>query len=298
MQNSRKLIAIGTSVILALVLLVFGIDYLKGINLFHTSNYYFATYTNVTGLSVSAPVTANGFKVGQVRELRYEYADPGHVTAELALDAQLKVPQGTVAVLSTDLLGTATIELKMPDSTEYAAVGSKLETSNKAGLTDALGSELLPSVGALMPKIDSLLSAVNTLASDPALLASIRRLDAITANLEATSAHVASASRPLPAVVENARTITDNIGRMSARLDSLSAELNRMPLNETMDNVKQLTANLRALTSELQNSDSSLGLLLHDPALYNNLNSTVTSLDSLFTDIKAHPKRYLKFSVF
>ncbi len=298
MQNSRKLIVIGTSVILALVILICGIDYLKGINVFHTSNYFYATYTNVTGLTVSAPVTANGFKIGQVRELRYEYNNPGHVTAELALDSELKVPVGTVAVLGTDLLGTATIELKMPDSKDYAKVGTQLETSNNAGLMDAVGSTLLPSINAIMPKIDSLLSAVTTLAADPALLASIKRLDAITANLEATTANVAAASRPLSGVVTDAKAITANLGRMTAHLDSLSAALNAMPLNETMDNVKTVTANLSALTSELQSSDSSLGLLLHDPALYNNLNATVTSLDSLFVDIKAHPKRYLKFSVF
>ena len=95
MQNSRKLLTIGISVIVAMCLLVFGIDYLKGINVFRPSNYYFATFTNVTGLSVSAPVTANGFKVGQVREIGYVYDDPGHVKVELALDRELKVPKGT-----------------------------------------------------------------------------------------------------------------------------------------------------------------------------------------------------------
>ena len=85
---------------------------------------------------------------------------------------------------------------------------------------------------------------------------------------------------------------------MSAHLDTLTESLNRMPLNETMANVQAISSSLKNLTTELQSSDSSLGLLLHDPALYNNLNATVSSLDSLFIDIKAHPKRYLKFSVF
>lgn len=292
--TSRKLLVIGATVIVALVLLVTGIDYLKGINVFHTSNYYYATFTNVTGLSVSAPVTANGFKVGQVRELRYEYENPGHVTAELALDAELKVPEGTVAELSSDLLGTATIQLLMPESTTYARKGSKLATSQKAGLMDAV----TPALDRVLPKIDSLLSAVNTLASDPALIAAIKRLDAITANLEVTTNSVAAAAKPLPAVVTNARQITDRLQSMSVHLDSLSATLAAMPLDSTMTNVQAITANLSRLTTELQSSDSSLGLLLHDPALYNNLNATVTSLDSLFVDIKAHPKRYLKFSVF
>ncbi|MDE6315923.1 MAG: MCE family protein, partial [Muribaculaceae bacterium] len=241
---------------------------------------------------------ANGFKVGQVREIRYQYDNPGHVTAELALDRELKVPAGTVAVLATDMLGTASIQLKMPDSTDYAPVGTELQTRINAGLMESLGGDLLPSVSAMVPKIDSLLSAVTVLVSDPALSQSIKRLDAITANLEATTVVVSAAARPLPEVVADARIITGNLHRMSGHLDSLTAALNAMPLNETMENVKAITADLSAVTAELQSSDSSIGLLLHDPALYNNLNATVSSLDSLFVDIKAHPKRYLKFSVF
>lgn len=298
MQNSKKLLVIGISVIAAAVVLICGIDYLKGINVFHTSNYYYATYTNVTGLAVSAPVNANGFKVGQVREIRYEYDNPGHVTCELALDRHLKVPKGTKAILGSDILGTATIELKMPDSKDYAEVGSYLEASTNTGMVDAISEQLLPSVGSIMPKIDSLLSAVTILASDPALLASIKRLDAITANLESVTKTVDAAAKPLPAVVSDAQVITGRLQSMAGHLDSLTATLNAMPLDRTMDNVKEITENLSRLTAELQNSDSSLGLLLHDPALYNNLNATVNSLDSLFVDIKAHPKRYVHFSVF
>ena len=298
MQNSRKLLTIGISVIVAMCLLVFGIDYLKGINVFRPSNYYFATFTNVTGLSVSAPVTANGFKVGQVREIGYVYDDPGHVKVELALDRELKVPKGTVALLGADLLGTATIQLQMPLSTDYLPVGSDIEARISGGLMESVGNDLLPSITAIMPKIDSLLCVVTDLAADPALRASIQRLDRITANLETMTTHVAAATKPLPTVVGNAKEVTDHLAAMSAHLDTLTESLNRMPLNETMANVQAISSSLKNLTTELQSSDSSLGLLLHDPALYNNLNATVSSLDSLFIDIKAHPKRYLKFSVF
>lgn len=298
MQNSRKLFTIGLSVIVALVLLIFGIDYLKGINVFHASNYYFATYTNVTGLQVSAPVTANGFKIGQVREIEYVYDNPGHVRVELALDSKLKVPKGTVAELGADLLGTAAISLNMPLATDYLPVGSDLESKTAGGLMESVGSDLIPSITAIMPKIDSLLTVVTSLAADPALRASIQRLDHITANLEAMTNNVNAATRPLPAVMNNAKNVTDHLAGMSANLDTLSEQLNRMPLEQTMANVEAISAHLRSLTTELQSSNSSLGLLLHDPALYNNLNATVTSLDSLFVDIKAHPKRYLKFSVF
>lgn len=298
MNNKRKLVTIGISAAAALAILVSGINYLKGINLFHTSNYYYAIYDNVTGLAVSAPVTANGFKVGQVREMNYLYDDPGHVRVELALDGYLKVPEGTVAVLGSDLLGTATISLEMPQSTKYAKVGSHLESRQNSGLMENVSGDLMPGIVNMIPKIDSLLVAVTTLVSDPALSQSVKRLDAITADLAAMSSNLSNATKPLPQVMGNVTVVAENLNRMSSNLDSLCNEIKSLPLDETMSNVLALSENLKQTTDRLQSSESSLGLLLNDPGLYNSLNHTVASLDSLINDVKAQPKRYLKFSVF
>lgn len=298
MQNRKKLAIIGLSAVIAFAILFFGINYLKGINLFHTSNYYFAVYDDVTGLAVSAPVNANGFKVGQVREMNYLYNDPGHVQVELALDADLKITDGTIALLTTDLLGTASITLEIPKTQNYLPKGSTLQSQKASGLVDGLSEDLMPGVKSLMPKIDSLLVAVTELVSDPALTATIKRLDEISANLQVMSANVANATKPLPGVMNNASTVAANLRTMSANLDSLSAELNTLPLNQTMTSVQAAVDNLKQITDRLQSNDSSLGMLINDPGLYNSLNETVASLDSLITDVKARPKRYLKFSVF
>lgn len=298
MQKNRKLIAIGVSAVVALAILVFGINYLKGINLFHSANYYFAVYDNVTGLAVSAPVTANGFKVGQVREMKYMYDDPGHVRVELALDSDLKITEGTVAVLGTDLLGTASITLEIPLTDKYLPKGTTLTSCQNSGLMDNVSGELMPGIVGMMPKIDSLLVAVTNVVSDPALAAAVKRLDAITADLNVMSANIAKATRPLPGVMDNAAVVASNLNHMSQSLDSLSTELKGLPLDSTMANVVALTDNLKQITEKLQTTDSSLGMLVNDPGLYNSLNNTVASLDSLITDVKARPKRYLKFSVF
>lgn len=298
MQKNRKLIAIGVSAVVALAIFVFGINYLKGINLFHSANYYFAVYDNVTGLAVSAPVTANGFKVGQVREMKYMYDDPGHVRVELALDSDLKITEGTVAVLGTDLLGTASITLEIPLTDKYLTKGSTLTSRQNSGLMDNVSGELMPGIVGMMPKIDSLLVAVTNVVSDPALAAAVKRLDAITADLNVMSANIAKATRPLPGVMDNAAVVASNLNHMSQSLDSLSTELKGLPLDSTMANVVALTDNLKQITEKLQTTDSSLGMLVNDPGLYNSLNNTVASLDSLITDVKARPKRYLKFSVF
>ena len=311
MKTSRKLAAIGLSAVIALLLLVFGIDYLKGINVFHTANYFFAVYDNVTGLSVSAPVHANGFKVGQVREMRYEYDNPGHVRVELALDPELKVPEGTVAVLGSDLLGTATISLEMPKSTDYADVGTTLQSKLAESLMDNVSADLMPKFMSILPKLDSLLAAVTTVVTDPAIAVSVKRLDAITANVNAVTENVnlltqqvSGAMQPLPGVMNNAATaathlsaMSVNLNHMSNNLDSLSGTLQQMPLASTVANVEALTENLRHITAQLESRDNSMGLLLNDDQLYNNLNGAVGSLDSLLIDIKAHPKRYISIKL-
>ncbi|MDE6145183.1 MAG: MlaD family protein [Muribaculaceae bacterium] len=297
-MKSKKLVYIGISAIVALIILIVGVNFLKGINLFHTSNYYFVSYESVTGLNISAPVTANGFKVGQVREMKYEYDNPGHIKVELALDPALKIPEGTVAVLGADLLGTATIALEMPKSTQYAKVGSNLEGRQSGGLMDNVQADLMPGLVAVLPKVDSLLQALTAVVTDPSLHAALDRLDNISADLNVLSSNLAAAAKPLPGVVNQASVTMNNLTDMSERLDSLSATVNRLPLEQTMANVESVSANLKELTAQLQSKDSSLGMLVNDPGLYNNLNATVASLDSLIVDVKRQPKRYLKFSVF
>ena len=105
--------AIGLSVIVAILILIFGIDFLKGINLFKPANFYVAPFAKVDGLETAAPVTIDGFKVGQVRDIRFNYDKPGIIEVELALDKQLHLPEGTVATLSPSILGGPSLELKL-----------------------------------------------------------------------------------------------------------------------------------------------------------------------------------------
>ena len=131
-MKSKKEIIIGLCVVIALFALFMAINFLKGINVFKAANYYYATYTDAAGLQVSAPVTLNGFKVGQVRDINYQFDDPGHVKVELSLDRALRLPSGTKAVISLDLLGSATVVLKPTSATTYEKVGSTLQGETAA----------------------------------------------------------------------------------------------------------------------------------------------------------------------
>ncbi len=293
----RKEVIIGVLVLASMALLFIGIDFLKGVNVFKAANYYYATYDNVAGLAISAPVTVNGYKVGQVREINYLYNHPGHVQVEISLDRELKLTKGTKAVISSDILGTATIVLEMAPGTDYAPVGSELESSVASGLMDAVSQDLMPSVSAIFPKIDSLLTSLNTVVSDPAVLAGARRLDVITANLETATVQLNALMRTLPPITADVKHITANMDTVSADLTELSASLKQLPLDSTMQQVQLMVENLRQLSDELKNPDGTLGRLTSDPALYDNLNATVQSLDSLFVDIKKNPKRYISIKL-
>lgn len=293
----RREIQIGLSALCALAILFFGIDFLKGINLFHASNYYFATYNNVNGLAISAPVTVNGFKVGQVRTIEYQYDNPGTVKVELSLDGELKLPEGSRALLTTDMLGTASIALELANGTNYIPVGSKIDGGQAAGLMDGITNDIMPAIAAIAPKVDTLLTTTNRLLSDPALAASIQRMDAITANLQTSSTYLNRTVAQMPAIAGDVKAITGNFTGTSEQLLTFSNTMNRLPMDSLASQIQITTANLRMLTEQLNDRNSTLGLLMNDPALYNNLNSTVRSLDSLFVDIKAHPKRYISIKL-
>lgn len=289
---SKELI-IGITALLSLLILFFGINYLKGINVFKASNYYYVSFTNVNGLTISSPVNANGFKVGLVRDMQYEYDNPGHILVELSLDKALKVPQGTKATLKTDMLGTATIDLEMPLTTNYHNVGDKIPGEVATGLMDNVSNDILPLSG----KIDSLLTSITALVNNQALINSMQRLDNITANLEASTAQLSKTMNAMPKVMDNATQISENLNTITDNINELSAELKNMPLDSTMQNIYATTKNINDITGKINSTDSSLGLLLNDTQLYNNLNSSASSLDSLLIDVKKNPKRYISIKL-
>ena len=293
----KKEATIGLCVVIALVMLFIGINYLKGINMFKAANYYYATYGNVAGLQISAPVTLNGFKVGLVREINYEYNNPGHVKVELSLDRALKIPTGSKAVIEQDILGTSTVVLHLSSASTFQEVGSDIEGATASGLLDNVSQSLMPNISAIFPKIDSLLTSLNRVVADPALTASVKRLDDITLNLEQTMRQLNSATKTLPPVMADVNGVTSNLKTVSADLADFSAQLKQMPIDSTMNNILVLSGNLKALSATLNDPQSSLGMLTHDSALYDNLNNCAASLDSLLIDVKRNPKRYISIKL-
>lgn len=293
--SKEALIAI--TVIISLCILYFGIEYLKGINLFKPANFYYAKFEKVDGLAVSAPVTINGFQVGQVREINYDY-EKNDISVLLSLNKDLRIPKESNVKLSVDMLGTAQLVLTLSDATEYYNVGDEIPTGVVAGLMDAIGGAL-PQVNNLLPKIDSILTSINTILANPALNNSVSRLDAITADLQSSSNDLKRLMHhQVPGIMNNVNGITANLNSTTANINDLSADLRNMPLKETVDNANATMANLKLLSDNLNNKNSSLGLLMNDPTLYRHLDNAIASLDTLLTDLQRNPKRYVTFKVF
>lgn len=301
----NKELIIGVSVIAAIAILVFGIEYLKGINMFSPANFYYVDYDNVSGLEVSAPVSIDGYKVGQVREITFDYDHPGKIKVLLAVDKKLRIPEDSHASLNSTLMGGGFVEINMGVSKKMLEVGSSIPASDSHGLMESLSQDIMPAVNSILPKVDSLVYNLNRLAGDPALTLAVRRFDGISANIQGVSANALTLSRSLagtvqrdvPAVMGNARRITTRIDSISADLQALSCQLKQLPINSTMDNVNELAENLRKFSAQLNDPNSTLGLLTTDPELYNKLNRVTADIDSLIVDIKKNPKRYISIKL-
>ncbi|MCH5227547.1 MAG: MCE family protein [Muribaculaceae bacterium] len=293
-----KEVIIGLCVACAIVILCFGIEFLKGINLFRPANFYVAQYENVSGLEVAAPVLIDGYKVGQVREINFNYENPGKIEVLLALNKQLRLPVDSRAMIESTLLSGSFVNIKLGQSPDLIPLGGDISTGVTPDLMASISDELLPSVSKIMPKIDSLLLSANQLISNPAIEASLKNIEVLTANLTATSRSLnGMMGNQIPGLMKDAGTVMTNLDSITVNLTLLSQELSKLPLNQTVENVNGLTSNLVKFTGNLNNPNSTLGQITQSDELSKRLNTVVADIDSLIVDIKKNPKRYISIKL-
>ena len=293
-----KEFVIGISVIMAIIILYVGIDYLKGVNLFKPANFYVAAYDNVAGLEVAAPVTVDGFKVGQVREINFDYENQCKIKLILALHKTLRRPHESKAVRGSTLMSGAYVDIKMGKSKDLIEVGGDIATQTNPDMMASLSDNVLPAVGEILPKVDSLLANLNKLVGDPALLKSVQSLEGITDNINKASLSLNTViGRQVPGMMNNVNHVATNLDSITRDLIVLSAELKRLPISSTMDNVNEMTGNLAKFSNQLNSRESTLGLLMNDPELYNRINRLSADVDSLIVDLQKNPKRYISIKL-
>lgn len=291
--HMKKEVKIGLAGIAALLVLFFGINYLKGINLFKPERYYYVDFTNINGLAPSSPVFANGLQVGIVHDIEYDYDHPGHVIVGVEMEQNMRIPKGSYAEIITEMLGTVKMNLVLNlESDTYYAERDTLEGRANAGIMDAAEKELLPKLAQILPKVDSVMASLNRLLADPALTNTLHNAEQLTSSLNATSRELNRMMRTdLPKLTSNVTALTDN-------LRTISENLKEVDYAATFSKVDSTLYNVKLLTEKLNRKDNSLGLLFNDPSFYNNLSTTAANAASLLQDLQEHPKRYVHFSLF
>lgn len=290
-----KEIKIALVAIVGILVMYFGINFLKGMNLFSTNNTYFITFDDIQGLGASTPIYADGYKVGTVDGLEYDYKENGPIKVKVDIIKDLRIPQGSKAEIVKDLMGNLQVNLLLANNPrERVDPGGIIPGAVNGGMMDK-AANLVPVVEKMLPKLDSILTSVNALLADPALAASLHNVETITSNLTVSTRELntlmAGLNKQVPGMIGKANGVLDNTNRLTANLASLDVQGTLNKVNQTLESAHQFT-------EKLNSNQGSLGLLMNDTKLYDNLTSTMGHADSLVIDLKAHPKRYVHFSVF
>jgi phospholipid/cholesterol/gamma-HCH transport system substrate-binding protein len=207
----------------------------------------------------------------------------------------MRVPQGTRAEIASDLLGNIKVNLVLgSDPLHMLASGDTICGGAEEGMMSKIGA-MMPAIEAIVPKLDSIMTSLNILLADPALRNTLHNVEGMTGNLNATSQELralsATLNRDVPGMMTKANGVLDNTQQLTHNLSQIDVAAMNAKVNQTLANVEQMT-------QRLNSNEGTLGLLMRDQTLYNNLTATAASADSLLTDLKAHPKRYVHFSIF
>ena len=285
-------VKIGITGVIAIVALFLGIKFLKGVNLFSTSETYYIVFSNTKGLTKSSAVYADGYKVGIVSGINYDFRHPGKVVVEISTDKGLRIPKGSSAQLDEAVLGGCTLNMLLATNLREAyQPGDTIVGSDVSGLMAKVGG-MVPQLEEVVAKVDTLVATLNTLPSNPNLPLIIQNAELITENLNKSTQQLNTLLR------NDIPQMTSTFTKAGENVTTLTDKMNQLDLQATLENVNQTISSVHDMMEQMQSPKGTLGKLMNDPSIYDNLNHTVQSADSLVSDLKAHPKRYVHFSVF
>lgn len=299
-----KEIKVGLLAVVALAMLYFGFRFLKGSDFFSSTNKYQVIYDNIDGLVASNPVRINGLSVGTVKAIKILQEQNNKLLVTLELRKDIRVTQGTEAILSDDgLLGGKEIQLSIKVGTPKLEVGGMLVSSKETGLTSLIREKTLP----VLNNVDSLTYQLNRVVSQfdqtgVVLKQTLQRAGAGMKTLELTVDENRAGLRATLANVNNlAKSLNETEKQLKpilAKADNFVDSLQGLQLKQTLLTVNKTVGNLQQLLADINNGQGSLGKLTSDEALYRNVNATTMSLERLLRDLRENPKRYVHFSLF
>lgn len=296
MGRRKKIITrefiIGSAGIAALLLIYFLINFFKGIDLFKMGERYYVKFDNISQLVNSSPVYLNGFKAGNVRNINYDYSNMKNIVVELEIDKRLHIPQGSIAKITTHMLGGADISIMLSKSTTFIAPGDTIDGIIDMGIAGEASEKIMPAFDRMMPKVDSILTSLNALLANPALTTSVENIGTLTSELTTTT-------RELNALLgEDVPQITERMIEIENDMLAVSSQLSEMDYKRLVGTLDSALVNVQQITAALNAGEGTMGLLLKDSTLYNNLNRTSEAASALLENLRENPKRYVHFSLF
>ncbi|MDE3143219.1 MAG: MCE family protein [Bacteroidota bacterium] len=306
---------VGALTAVAITLMILGFNYLKGRSLFKTGNFIYAKYPDAKGLMVSNPVYVNGYQVGSVYEIENIDQNLRNISVAVKLKDSYNIPENSVAEIMKDPLGTPSVEITLGDSKKYLASGDTINTRSSPGLFNAFTNRIMPAVDQLQATIITLNNVLKNINSvfDPNTK---HNLQDVIANINTTTASLIKSSASLEAMLNkengsitqslnNVNSFTKNLADNNEKVtqvlnnvETTTDHLSKADISGSVASLKTAVENLNIVLNKLNSKEGSLGLLVNDKVLYNNLTNTVRSANILMDDLRAHPKRYVNISVF
>lgn len=294
MKHSKE-IRVAILAIIALALLYFGFNFLKGVNIFHKTNSYVATFTTMNGLVEQGPVYVKGYKVGIVDRIEYDFTKEEPFTVYFSTNTDIRLPKGTtVALVADGLISGEALALRIPtgEAEELYAVGDTIPSGVEPGMIEGLSSALITRLDPLLINLDSIITVLKNNLTDEQIAAlmnnangTLKNANGITLKLDHMLAN------EMPELFDSIRIVMTDVHQITSDIREADLKATILKLDTTVNGVNQFVQSVNS-------TDGTVGMLLNDRDLYINLTNTVTSADSLLTDLKAHPKRYVHFSLF
>lgn len=289
-------------VLLGIFLFLIGFNFLNGTSLFKSENTLYAVYDQVEGLQSGTKVTVNGLTIGKVSSINF-LPRTDKILVSFTVRNDLQFSKNSVAELyEAGLIGGKSIAIiPVYDQETFLASGDTLRSRIKPGLTDVVGSEIAPlqkKLDTVLSDADTLIGALNTILDDQAQSG----LNEAFANLSITVTNLNTISSDLSNILssqgKNINTTLENLAETSDNLNQITDSLSRANLKGMITKFESTATNLNLVLSSINRGEGSLGKLIQDDALYNNLEASTKEVELLIKDLKEHPKRYVHFSLF
>ncbi len=314
MIKISKYTKLGLLVIACLTIFIWGINFLKGIDILKKNTKYYVIYEKIDGLLKSSSVTINGYQVGKVSDIKFMSDYSGRLLATLSLQGDFKIAKGSTArIVSSDIMGTKSIKLAIVHSGEYYKENDTIPGDTDRDLKEEVSMQVLPlkkKAEELIASLDSALTVVTYVFNQRTrenLTESFENINRTIANIQSASAELNKiiGSGKINSIVENLDSISGsfkqnsrNITKVISNVTALSDSLAKLDISPVFEEIKSSITGINTIIKKLNTTDSSAGMLINDPALYQNLNSLANSMDLLLKDLRSNPKRYVHFSAF